>query len=48
MHRLPGKNPAHVRPPFAIDGRMGITFLIGKLMMNAMRSYPENRSAFER
>src|SRR5579859_6392920 len=27
---------------------MRIAFLIGKLMMNAMRSHPENRSAFKR
>src|SRR5208282_360274 len=46
-HGLSGQNPAHVRPPLAIDGRMRIAFLIGKLMMNAMRRHPEDRSAFE-
>src|SRR4029077_13657488 len=47
MHRLAHENPSHVRPPFAFDGRMGIAILIGKLVMNAMRGHPENRSAFE-
>src|SRR5689334_6519158 len=48
MHGLAGQDPAHVRPPLAIDGRMRITFLIGELMMNAMRRHPEYRSAFQR
>src|SRR5579863_501589 len=47
MHGLPGQNPAHVRPPLAVDGRMRIAFVVGILMMNAMRGYPENRSAFK-
>src|SRR5450755_4635857 len=48
MHRLAGKDPAHMRPPCAIDGRMRIAFFVGELMMNAVRGHPENRSAFER
>ena len=48
MHRLAHQNPSHVRPPFAIDRRMRIAFLIRKLVMNAVRRYPENRPAFER
>src|SRR5712692_7838888 len=47
MHGLAGEDPAHVGPPFAIEGRMWIAFLIRKLMMNAMRGHPENGSAFE-
>ena len=42
------ENPAHVRPPGAIAGRMRIAGLIGFLMMDAMRGDPENGSAFER
>ena len=29
-------------------GRVRIAFLVGELMMNAMRRHPENRTAFER
>src|ERR1700722_20625798 len=36
-----------MRPPFSIDGRMWIAILIGILMMNAVRSHPENRTTFE-
>src|SRR5580704_2253631 len=47
MHGLAGQNPAHVRPPLALDGRVRIAFLIGILMMNAMCCHPEDWSAFE-
>ena len=48
VHRLAREDPAHVRPPFAIDRRMGVALLVRKLMMNAVRRYPENRAALER
>src|SRR5258706_7295678 len=40
--------PSHMRPPLAIDGRMGIALFVGILMMNAVRGHPENWSAFKR
>ena len=48
MHRFAHQDPAHVRPPFAVDWRVRIAFAIGELMMNPVRRYPENRAAFER
>src|SRR5437879_4023803 len=48
MHGLPGQNPSHVRPPFAIDGRVGIALFVRMLMMNAVCGHPENWSAFQR
>src|ERR1700733_6106400 len=48
MHGFASQNPAHVRPPLAVDGRMRVAFLIGILMMNAMRGHPEDWSAFKR
>src|SRR4029077_3411280 len=47
VHGLAHKDPAHMSPPFTVDGRMRVAVHIGKLMMNAVRSHPENRSAFE-
>ena len=47
VHGFARQNPAHVRPPGAVHGRMRIAFLIGKLMVNAVRGHPENRAAFE-
>src|ERR1700678_2083413 len=47
MHRLSGEDPAHVRPPRTVDRRMGIAFAIGELVMDAVRRYPENRTAIE-
>jgi len=47
VHRLAHENPAHVRPPFSIDGRMRIAILVRILMMNAMRGHPENRPALK-
>src|SRR5258708_26059063 len=48
VHRLAHQNPAHVRPPFAVDGRMRIAIFTRILMMNAVGSHPENGSALER
>src|SRR5271155_575146 len=48
MHGLAHQQPADVRPPLAVARGMGITITVGKLMMDAMRSHPENRTAFER
>ena len=48
VHRFAGQDPAHVCPPLAVAGRMGIAFLIGVLMMDAMRGHPENRPTFKR
>ena len=47
VHGLAHQDPAHVRPPFAVDRRMRVAFQIGILMMNAVRRHPENRPAFE-
>ena len=47
VHGFAGENPAHVGPPFAINRRMRIAFLVRKLMMNAVGRDPENRSAFK-
>src|SRR5258707_12289129 len=47
MHRAAGQDPSHVRPPLAIEWGMRVTVLVRKLVMNAMRRNPENRSAFE-
>ena len=47
MHRPARQNPTHVRPDPAIARRMRITFLIGILMVHAMRRHPGDRAAFE-
>src|SRR5258708_36875693 len=47
MHGATGQDPSHVRPPLAVAGGVRIAVLVGKLMMNAMRGHPENRSALE-
>src|SRR6266853_6642876 len=47
VHGFAHKDPAHMSPPFTVDGRMRVAVHIRKLMMNAVRSHPENRSAFE-
>src|ERR1044071_7646159 len=44
---LPHENPSHVRPPFTVDWRVGITFFVGKLMVNTMRRDPENRATLK-
>jgi len=48
VHRFAGQDPAHVRPPLTVAGRMRVTFLIRMLVMDAVRGDPENRPAFER
>src|SRR5580658_2878507 len=45
---LAGKDPSHVRPETAVARRVRIARLVGELMMDPMRGYPENRSAFQR
>ena len=47
VHGFSGENPAHVCPPFAVQGRMRITFLVRELVMNAMSGHPEDRPAFQ-
>ncbi len=47
VHRFAGEYPAHVRPPGAVDRRVRIAFLVGMLVVNAVRRYPEYRPAFE-
>ena len=44
----PGHDPAHVRPEAAIARRVRIAFHVSILVMDAMRRYPEKRSAFQR
>src|SRR5712692_7799960 len=41
------QDPSHVGPLIAVNWRMRVTFVIRKLVMNAMRGYPEDRPAFE-
>src|SRR5205085_9326037 len=36
MHGAAGQDPSHVRPPFAVAGRVRIAMLVGVLVMNAM------------
>src|SRR5581483_5081887 len=48
VHGLAGQDPAHVRPPLAVNRRGGVAFVIGELMMNAVRGDPEDRSTFKR
>ena len=47
VHRLAHEDPAHVRPPLAVDGGMGIAILVRELMMNTVRGHPEDRPALE-
>ena len=47
MKALAHQDPSHVGPPLAVEGSVGVTFFIGKLMMYAVRGDPENRSTFE-
>jgi len=47
VHGLAHENPAHVGPPLSIHGRVRIAFVVGKLVMHAMRGDPENRAAFK-
>jgi hypothetical protein len=47
MHGFADEDPAHVRPPFAVERGMRIAFLVGELMMNAVRGDPEDRAAFQ-
>ncbi len=42
-----GEDPAGVSPPGAVVRRVRVAFLVGVLMMHAMRGYPEDGSAFE-
>src|SRR5262249_48781737 len=48
VHRLAHQDPSHVRPPLAIDRGVWIAFLIGILMMYAVRRHPENRPTLQR
>src|SRR6266436_4918609 len=48
MHRAPGQNPSHVRPPFAVAWGMWVAMLVRVLVVNAMSRHPENRPTFER
>ena len=41
------QNPTHVRPPASVSRRVWIAGVIGVRMMNAMRDYPIDRSAFQ-
>src|SRR5262245_7406230 len=48
MQTLAGQDPAGMGPPGALARRMRIAFVIGMLVMDAMRGYPENGPPFER
>src|SRR5580692_2318433 len=47
MLGIASKKPQHVRPPGTIARRVWVARFIGVLMVNAMRGYPENGSAFQ-
>ena len=47
MHGLSHQNPTDMGPPLAIDRRVRIAFLVGELVMNAMRRHPEDWATFE-
>ena len=47
VHRPAGHDPSHVRPVGAFARGVRIAFVIGMLMVNAVRRHPEDRSAFE-
>lgn len=42
------QNPAHVRPPFTIAGRVWIAGYVGVLVMQAMHGDPVDRAALQR
>lgn len=48
VHGLPGQYPTHVCPQAPIARRVWITFFVRVLMVDPMRAYPRDRSAFER
>jgi hypothetical protein len=43
-----GENPAGVSPPGAVVRSVGIAFVVGVLMMDAVCGYPEDRATFKR
>jgi len=47
VHGFADQDPAHVRPPLAVDGGVRIAGVIGEAMMNAVRGDPEDGAAFE-
>lgn len=47
VHRLARHDPTNVRPQTTVAGRMWIAFLVGVLVMNAVRGDPEYRSTFK-
>ena len=48
MQPFAAEDPAHVRPPRAFARRVRIAFMIGVLVVDAVRGHPEDRPAFER
>ena len=42
-----GKDPAHMRPPCAVTGRVRVTRFVRFLVMDAVRGNPENGTALE-
>ena len=47
VHCLTCQYPAHMGPQPAVARRVGIPFLVGVLMVNAVRRYPGDWSTFE-
>src|SRR6185312_15430089 len=48
VHGGSAENPAHMRPPSAFGWGVGVAFVVGELVMHAMRGHPEDGSTFER
>ena len=47
VHGLPRQNPTHVRPQAAILRRVRVTFFVGVLVVDPVRGYPSDWSAFK-
>jgi hypothetical protein len=48
MQGAAGENPAGVSPPGAVVRSVGVAFVVGVLMMDAVCGYPENRATLKR
>src|SRR5580698_7102975 len=48
VQRFAAQNPSHVCPPATLSRCMWVASFVGELVMDTMRGYPEDRSAFKR
>ncbi len=47
VHRLAHEDPAHVRPERALARAVRVAFMVGVLMVDAVRCHPEDRATLE-